>query len=255
MKKVVLFAFLFLQCACTNNFEKFYVSTNSIDFHDNETTDTISPKLYISNFADAKQDANKLMTDNYVLLGYSSFYSPSVKSSEALEFGKKINADIVMLYQKHKDTVNSTVPITTPTYSTVNTSYYSPYGGYGYANSTINGSRTTYYTSTVDRYDYYASYWKQNPNKLRFGIHFEALTDQLRQSTQSNKGLLVTVVVKDSPAFKNDILVGDIITEINGQAIYHPTDYATIMDKIPEQTSTEFKIIRNGKTIKKNFKL
>lgn len=255
MKKIIILTIAMLQCACANNFEKFYTSTNALDTTNTNEVGNIDTKLYISNFSDIRSDTNKLLTDNYIMLGSSSFYSPAVSNDDALNFGKKINADIVMLYLKHKDTVTSTAPITTPTFSTVNTTYYSSYGGYGYANSTINGSKTTYYTSTTDRYDYFASYWKQNPKKLRLGIHFELLTEDIKHQIQTNKGIIVTVVVKGTPAFANDILVGDVITKVNGQDVYDGESYTNIMDKIPENSSVEYTIIRDGKIIKKKFKI
>lgn len=90
MKKIIILAIAILQCACTNNFEKFYTSTNALDTTSTNEPDNIDTKLYISNFSDIRSDANKLLTDNYVLLGSSSFYSPAVRNDDALSFGKKL---------------------------------------------------------------------------------------------------------------------------------------------------------------------
>lgn len=253
MKKIIILLVVLLQCACTNTFEKFYNSTSDTSL--TEGTDVADTKLYFGNFADIKQEGRKMLGEGYVQIGYSSFYSSPVDTDEALEFGKKLNADIVIVFEKYMDTINSAIPITTPTFSTVNTSYHNNYGGYGYATSTIQGSETTYMPSTVDRYEYFASYWKKQTTKSRVGLYFEPLTNEIKQQINTNKGILVAIVVKDTPAFANDILVGDVITKINGKDVYDKASYDAIMDNIPKNSNVEYTIIRNGKTIKKKFKV
>ncbi len=241
---------------CANNFEKFYHGVNPQYVKDTfETSEKVNTKLYVSNFANLENDERELMSDNYVKLGVSSFFSPEVSIAQALSFGNNLYADIVMVYTRHKDTVNMTTPIVTPTFTSVNTSYYNNYGGWGQANSTINGTRTTYVSNAIDRFEYFATYWKLNPKKPRVGVFLQDLTDDIRQQIGTNKGVIVAVVNKNSLAFKNDIIVGDIITTINGNEVYDTNSYKTLMDAIPDNSDVEYIIIRNGKTIKKKFKI
>ena len=50
-------------------------------------------------------------------------------------------------------------------------------------------------------------------------MHVNDLTDDLRKQLGSNRGVVVNVVVKGSPAFNADIMRGDIITQINKEIV------------------------------------
>jgi S1-C subfamily serine protease len=50
-------------------------------------------------------------------------------------------------------------------------------------------------------------------------VYVNDLTDDLRKEIGSNRGVVVNVVVKGSPAFNADIMHGDIITKINDEVV------------------------------------
>ena len=52
---------------------------------------------------------------------------------------------------------------------------------------------------SVDRYDYAATFWAKS-KLLPLGVHVNDLTDDLRKQLGSNRGVVVNVVVKGSPA-------------------------------------------------------
>jgi membrane-associated protease RseP (regulator of RpoE activity) len=129
--------------------------------------------------------------------------------------------------------------------------------GGGFANysgtSTTFGSETTYMPYSVRRYDYYASFWvKAKPPIL--GVYYENLTDELRRKIESNKGVYITVVIKDSPAFNADLLNGDVIRKLNDTEVIDRTHFGKL---IAENKGQEIKveIFRNGKTITKQIQL
>ena len=108
------------------------------------------------------------------------------------------------------------VPVTSPTTSTSHTSGTATAIGsggtataFGNSTTTTYGSQTSYVPMTVNRYDYGAAYFV----KWRYilGAVWRDLTNEERTSLQSNSGIYITLVVDDTPAFRNDVLVEDII--------------------------------------------
>ena len=60
-------------------------------------------------------------------------------------------------------------------------------------------------------------------------------------------GLQVVEVLKDSPAEKYGITIGDIIISINERKIKDITDFDTAMSKVKTGKRVRFVIIREGK--------
>jgi S1-C subfamily serine protease len=55
---------------------------------------------------------------------------------------------------------------------------------------------------------------------MPLGIRVKDLSEELRQHSGSNKGVVVDLVVKGSPAYRADIMQNDILKRINGTDIY-----------------------------------
>ena len=90
---------------------------------------------------------------------------------------------------------------------------------------TIQGeSYIEYVPETVDYYNYSATFWRKSI-PLAFGVLVQALDEPTRQRLQTNRGVIVKVVVNRSPAFAADILRGDIITQFNGEPVNDPADF------------------------------
>lgn len=257
MKKIIFIYMVLFLTSCTNYFKDYYTGLSEEEIKNlNEkypSTNTILKESHPSHFY---QDENDLVSNGYLLIGRSLFNAGDVNKNDALKFGKKIGADIVMLYIQYTNTVNTVTPITLPDFTDVNTSYYNSYGGLiGGAKSTIYGSSTTYIPSSVRRYDYLAIYWKKNPEKPKIGIMFNNLSDEQKQRYKTNKGVTAAFIMNNSPAFKNDILKGDIISKINGKTIYDITSLPEIIESITNKSIVTFDIIRDGKKISKKIKI
>jgi len=74
-----------------------------------------------------------------------------------------------------------------------------------------------------------------------------------RQQRESNKGILIQVVIKNTPAFYADILNGDVVLKIGNIELF---DVKTAQDAIAEYAGKEvqIEIWRNGNNINKNVK-
>ena len=70
---------------------------------------------------------------------------------------------------------------------------------------------------------------------LSLGVRVRDLSDDLRRKIGSNRGVVVTVVFKGSPAFNADIMRGDIITRINYEVVADRQSFDGILGRYAGQ--------------------
>ena len=165
----------------------------------------------------------------------------------------------VVLDPKYAGFVSTTVPITTPTsttsYTTGSATAYGaggPVTAYGNATTTTYGTQTNYIPMTIHRFDYGALYlYKRH---WRFGANYRDLNDDERRGLQSNKGVAVVMLVDGSPAYRSDVLVGDIILAVDGQPVYGHQDFGELLEQKSGHTVV-LTISRAGQTITKTVAL
>lgn len=261
MKKILIAGFLILLSGCAGPFGQFYYDqTGGVDI-------TQVPSVLVSNDpptlirgSHPEKDGQKMLEDGYLIVGYSSFNAGNVNENDAITQAKKVHAAVVLLYSRYTNTVSGAMPLTLPDTQTSNTSMFGSVQGYGgsatYSGSaytTTYGTRTTYIPYSVTRYDYFATYWIKTKRPV-FGVHSRDLNDELRQQIGSNKGALVIAVVKGSPAFRADILKGDILRRIGTVDIY---DVSSVQEALPQHAGEEVtvEILRNSTSIEKQVKL
>lgn len=241
MKNVVI-ALLVLSlggCVFGNGYTKFYRAVPGA------TPEAIAqlravppPEMPIVDHALKFPDAKPYAEQGYVVIGYSSFNSGhNEPDSEAIAQAKKLGADLVVIVDpSYTGSITSQIPLTTPTSTTSYTNgSATAYGSggsvtaYGNAMTTTYGSKTTYIPMTVNRYDYGAVYFIKQ--KFVLGVQWRPLKSEERQELQSNSGLYVNTVVNGTPAFRSDILPGDIIESVNGQKLYDPKTASSLLDQ------------------------
>ena len=105
---------------------------------------------------------------------------------------------------------------------------------------------------TVQRMGYGAMYFVRR--KYAFGTFYRDLNDQERKNRASNKGAIVTLVVNDTPAFKADILVGDIIESLDDDAIAGANSLNELIGK-HRGTAVAIHIDRDGTKLIKSVTL
>ncbi len=197
----------------------------------------------------------------YGFIGYSSFNSGEAESDDAaVKQGADVKADlVVILNPRFTGSVTTAMPITVPTtttsYSSGTATAYGPRGpvtAYGSGTTTTYGTSTTIVPVTVNRMDYGAAYFVKR--KWAFGLEPRELTDQERQSLQSNRGVAVRLIVDGTPAFDADILVGDLLTEIDGVPV---TGVASLGPLLQERDGNRISVtlVRNGTRLVKGVQL
>lgn len=206
-------------------------------------------------------DAEQYARRGYVAIGYSSFSSGHSESEQnAVDQGKKVGADLVVIVNpSYAGSVTSQIPLTTPTtttsYTTGSATAYGSGGSataYGNSTTTTYGSKTTYIPMTVNRYNYGAVYFVKR--SFSFGALWRDLSNDERASLQSNSGVYVTTIVDNTPAFRSDVLAGDIIVKIDGSPVYGSQ---ALSDALAEKRGqkTELTIFRAGRFLEKTVTL
>ena len=163
------------------------------------------------------------------------------------------------MQSSYRDTLNGTIPYTVanPTqYATVNTSgMVNSYGSAGYATGTydststvaVPGGYSTYAIPySVTRNNYFASYWAaRSPDRMRLGVNPVPLPDEIRQRLQRNTGVFVPIVIRGTPAFRANVLEGDVIVKINGIDVIDPKGFSDQLTQFEGQ-AVELSILRGN---------
>jgi len=259
---VVIFVLSLTGCAGVNGYSKFYqplpgATPESIA----QTRVAPPPETPLVMHSANPIDPKAFIRQGYAPIGYSSFNSGhNEPDSEAIDQAKKIGADLVVIANpSYTGSITSQIPLTQPTTTTSQTNgsatAYGPGGtvtAYGNSTTTTYDSRTTYIPMTVSRYNYGAFYFIKR--KFGFGVHWRTLNGGERQLLQSNNGLYVDIVVNGTPAFRSDILTGDIIESINGMKVYDMKMANDLLAQSKGKVIT-LTIYRNGHLIIKSVKL
>lgn len=262
MKTTMLVALVLSLAGCASGYSQFYTPVSGA------TPEAIArlraappPVTPLIEYSNTPPDPDIYARRGYAAIGYSSFNSGrSVSEQEAVAQAQTVGADIVVIVNPaYTGSVTSQIPITTPTTETSYTSgSATAYGAggsvtaYGNSTTTTYGSNTNYIPVTTDRYDYGAVYFVKR--SYIFGANWRALTNEERSSLQSNRGVYITSIVNDTPAFRNDVLAGDIIVKIDGQPVYGEK---AASDALTSRRGEEVQltIFRNGQLIEKNVQL
>ena len=88
-------------------------------------------------------------------------------------------------------------------------------------------------------------FWPMGRGAL--GVVTQEMTPELAQYFGAKDGVLVTSVIKDSPAEKAAIRVGDVITEFAGVSVGHPRDLVRAV--VSRQGEVALKVIRDKKEL------
>ena len=89
------------------------------------------------------------------------------------------------------------------------------------------------------------------------GVHIQNLTEQLGShfKVKDGKGVLVSEVVKDSPADRAGLKAGDVITKVDDQKVKSTFELTEAVRSYEPKTKVTVTIVRAGKTKKLNATL
>lgn len=221
-----------LQAAEANPYAKNYKVQNNNQLKSLEANpDT---KMFVSNH---KEDDNISMLENgYDMMGSSGFEAGDVPADLALQHGKNIKADTVLVYSK--------------------------YGSAKTAESKMQAIKDALkkkgevteqdLVTEPTEYKYYASYWAKLPKPL-LGVHIIKLKQKVAAESEvavtEQKGLKIIAVIKDSPAAKAAITKGDLLLKIGEVNLVKPDDLFAAVKQYAGQT-VAIELQRGGEDIK-----
>ena len=261
MKARPLIVVALLIQGCTGAAGHFYRDqTGGVDVTADPTIAVSYEKPELRHGNNPEEDALRMLEDGYAMIGYSSYNAANVDENAMLSQAKKVHAAVVLEYSQYTNTVSGSLPLTRPDNQTSYTSLYgSSYGSRGYATysgtaqTTTYGTRTTYVPFSINRYDVLATYWVRLAPQP-FGVHARELDPETRQKIGSNKGLIVIAVIKGSPAFRADVLPGDVLRGIGDTELY---DINSMQEAASSYAGQKVRVdlLRNGTQISKEIRL
>lgn len=262
-----LLAMALLLCGClANPYRTSYTGTRPDRLPQGEEPrllpDAEAPQLLLSE--DLKTDSLQLLEKGWAPMGRSQIRGGRVPERYALALARELGAEMVLLRQALLGTGTTSVPVTdwVPDrrilVSERSQSQDLDTGKVQDITServtTIEGeARTTFITQAVETYDQSALFWRRAaPPSL--GLMGSGLEDAERRALQSNKGMSVRVVVRNSPAFAADILPGDIVRTLDGLEVLGPEDF---FERLPGLSGRKVELVlwRSGKEIRKKVQL
>lgn len=199
-------------------------------------------KMLLSNH---KEDDNiSMLEDGYDMMGSTGFTGTDASVDGALQFGKSIKADTVLVYRKYGSakTGSSKFELIKQAAKT---------GG------EIGGEideKDLVEEPTV--YNYYASYWAKLPTPL-LGVHVIKLVKVASdegEKPQAEPGLKILAVIKASPAAKANIVKGDSLLKIGELTLNQPDDLFAAVKRYAGQTVV-VELQHNGQLVKANVAL
>ncbi len=252
---------LALLCGCASNpYSRFYH-----DYTGGKRVADASGSVTVNNpelrhGGNPRADADEMRRNGYDCIGVSSFNGAGLSESGAVTQAKRVRAEIVFVYREYTETLSGSTPLVLPdTKTSVSYGHASAYGAGGSASSFGSSTTTTYGTQTmympynIRRFDYLATFWVKAKTPA-FGAVLADLTSEQRRQIQSNKGVVVLIVMRGSPAFSNDVLEGDIIKRVNDFDVVDKMQCVEVFNKFRGKT-VSLLLLRNGKEVQKQFSL
>lgn len=262
--KLVAIVGLIALGGCQNPYKDFY--TNQIPPDQvNRLYPFSGNTQFISASAHEMADARvQLERRGYGIIGVASFEAVARDyGSQLRSRAQEVGADYVLVSSAFAKTVTGSIPIMTFQPGQVQTTYAqghvnaNAYGTGGSASGTANysGTSTTVSPGTfsttqvpysVNRNAYEALFFR----KLRynFGARYRPLSDEERRILQRNAGLVVTMIIDDSPAFRANVLIGDIMLTLDDELISSVPQFTQLASSKLGRAA-KLTILRDGKPL------
>lgn len=255
MRRYVLVVFslgCLVSCASFNGYFRFYKAY--VDPHTLQEVALLSedqePQIYTSSNLD--NDVIDVLSNHYILVGVSSFNGPTESFDGIKAVCQQNGATLVLVSTDYTDTRNVQGTISLPTTVTSSTSGSVRVGGsYGTYRGTTTSRGTTYipYSYNVDRYEQTALYFVKMTKKLKIGLNFDNLNENLRRQNGRNQGVVITIVYKGTPAFSSNLMNGDIVVAANGKEVIDGEDFGNTLNALPLTGTLQLHVLRDMKDI------
>ena len=165
----------------------------------------------------------------------------------------------MLVSSKYTHTISGAMPLevpqTTTSFSTGTATAFGPGGtatAYGSGMTTTYGSQTVMMPYSIARSDFGAIFFAKVRPKV--GIFYLPTDEETRKRLQTNAGVIVKEVMEGSPAFRADILPGDVILAIENDQIQSAENCQQMINKYEGQ-NVVFHLNRDGKSLEKKIEI
>lgn len=222
------------------------------------------PQIENVALAQVQDEAMRFVERGYMRIGVASFSGPAGTREQAIEQAEKVGAEFVIIGGEYSRTAQVTLSslsvqpgqtyttqehgsMTGSTFQGGNTGF--GYGSYsGSATTTTPPTFQTQYTPLqIPIYSQVALFWRRAKPGI-FGAQFAPIPEDVRAKLERNTGALVAAIVEGSPAFKANVIRGDVIIQFANT----PVDTVqNLLDVIPSYAGQKVSltIIRGAKTL------
>lgn len=249
----------------TNPYTQFYQSyTNQWPVVMQQGLLPVSGEPRIIASSNMREDARRLEEQGYAAIGAAGFRGGLVGQQQLVWQAKNVGAEVVLYTSQFSHTESGVAPVlsyqpgqtyTTQTYGTANANAYGS-GGYAYGYGTYSGTSTTTTPGTLSTeyvpysrevYDHGAVFWRRMKPGI-FGARLAPIPETMRSTLQRNTGVLVDIVQIDTPAFRANILDGDVIIQIADKPVETVQQFIGLLPSYVGQ-KVSVKVIRGGQTL------
>ena len=235
---------------CGGDYREFY--SGQPELQEEPATE---PRLVV---VTTNRQLDDFICEGYKIVGKSDFWSEREESDGgAIKQGRRVGCEVVLLKKtlSGQRDVSWVQPIYNPG-TVTNSTTTGQFGNTSYqANtSTQNPGSTTYVprNETIYRVSYLAVYLsKIDLSKLKLGVSFsDGVPENIRSQIKTNAGVYVRFCYKNSIAYKNDIMMYDVILKVNGKNVYTSKE---VHDAIKDSKSINLTIWRSGQEMEKTI--
>ncbi|MEQ1488150.1 MAG: PDZ domain-containing protein [Methylotenera sp.] len=179
-----------------------------------------SPETQLERRKNQEEDNTRMLENGYDMMGSSTFISTSVADDLALQHGKDLRADTVLVYNKNTPIKTNIVRLD---------------GDKAGEKAADDANKSAVQTPQTI---HYATYWAKLPTPL-LGVHIIKLIPATSNGValaEEVKGLTIIAVIKESPAAQARIVKGDNLLKIGEQVLENPDDLFAAVKRYAGQT-------------------
>lgn len=186
--------------------------------------------------------------EDYLLVGRADFHAPAYDdwTGAMVRKGRAIKAEKVDYFTWYLDTQTESGIMTVPTTQTSTGTVWGPRGPRTVV-TTTTGTTLVPYQYNFSRNEYHVFYFKKTKSPSAFGIFTAYPDDEFARKLGTRKAIVVTGVVPNKLAWRNDLFKGDVILEIDG--LVATAESVRALDA--NAVGKSLKIWRDGKEISK----
>jgi serine protease Do len=267
MKPLPVICAVALLTGCVSNpyaqFYQSYTNRMPVEVQQRLIVAPPQPQILTATPQTHSDEGRRLEERGFVCVGFSGFRGGAPTQQQLVEHAKKVGAEVVIHSSEYSHTEQGVRPVfsyepgqtlTTTHYGTAKANVYGS-GGYAYGSGTYSGYSTSTTPGTLHTdyvpyqhrvYEYGATFWRRIKPGV-FGVLIVPIPESMRGMLQRNTGAFVEVVMQDSPAFKANIMRGDIIIQMADKPITSVQEFIELVPSYAGQ-KVSVRVIRGTQT-------